>query len=349
MTALPSTLDLTHGGNHDPEDVEGDRRLLSVAEIQQVLRELQARGPRPVVAGIGATFQRPEPGNSAQPAFERPRGARASTPAQDGGDTEQAGPARWGDIAVGIAQRAADGAGLEAGWIGVLAAHAGAGASTVALVVGDAAAADGRRAHLIDTAHPSQSGLVAATSEELGTDVTGAWRRGLRTGVTIDRRATDAAPGGWPDPPFDDEPTLIIVDLGLAARENLTPQVVDCSHLFVVCRPTVPGVRLTEQLLKQLAGQPVVVAAVGLTRWPGEVTATLGPRLRGLRAAGRVAPVPMDRRLQVTGPTSSPLPRPLRSAGRSLLELLDEGRGGTATRPSAPMTRPVSTPEDIHR
>jgi hypothetical protein len=87
----------------------------------------------------------------------------------------------------------------------------------------------------------------------------------------------------------------------------------------------VPGVRSTEQLLERLAPQAVVVAAIGPSRWPGEVTGSLGPRLRALRAAGRVVPVPMDRRLQVTGPTSAPLPRPLRAAGRSLLELRDEG------------------------
>src|SRR4051794_18401760 len=228
VTAPPSTLDLTDGGDHDAGDVAGNRRLLSVAEVQQVLRELRARGSRPVAAEIGATSQHPENGNFEQPAFEgervpparRPRSAWASTPAQDRGDTEQGAFASWGDIAAGIGQRAAHGAHLETGWIGVLAAHAGAGASTVALVISDAAAADGRWAHLIDTAHPCRSGLVAAPSEERGTDVTGAWRRGLRTGVTIDRRATDTAPGGWPVPPVGDSPALTVVDLGLAARES---------------------------------------------------------------------------------------------------------------------------------
>jgi hypothetical protein len=219
----------------------------------------------------------------------------------------------------------------------------------VALVVSDAAAADGRRVHLIDPAHPFRSGLLAAASDELGPDVTGAWRRGLRTGVTVDRRAADTAPGRWQVPPVGDAPALTVVDLGLAAPDNLTRLAADRSRPVIVCRPTVPGVRLTEQLLEQLAGQPVAVAAVGLTRWPGEVTVSLGPRLRALRAAGRVVPVPMDRRLQVTGPTSSPLPRALRAAGRSLLELLDESHPGAATRSSAPTTRPVSTPEDIRR
>jgi hypothetical protein len=357
VIAPPSTLDATDGGDHDSRDVAGDRRLLSVAEIQQVLRQLQAGGPRPVAAEIGASSQRHENGNSQQPLFKservwvarRPREAREDTPVQGWGDTEREGPVRGSDSVAGASQGSGDIAELRRGWIGVLAGHAGSGASTVALVVSDAAAADGRRVHLVDAAHPFRSGLLAAASEELGPDVTGAWRRGLRTGVTIDRRATDTAPGRWPVPPVGDDPALTVVDLGLAAPENLTRLAADRSRPVIVCRPTVPGVRLTEQLLEQLAGQPVVVAAVGLTRWPGEVTASLGPRLRALRAAGRVVPVPMDRRLQVTGPTSSPLPRAVRAAGRSLLELLDESHLGAATRSSAPATRPVSTPEDPRR
>jgi hypothetical protein len=211
---------------------------------------------------------------------------------------------------------------LAAGWIAVLAAHAGAGASTVALAIGDAATADDRPVHLIDTAHPSRSGLVAAASEELGADVTGAWRRGLRTGVTIDRRAADRAPAGWPMPPVGASHGLTVVDLGLAVPENLFRLAADRALSVVVCRPTVPGVRLTEQLLGHLAHRPAAIAAIGPSRWPGEVTSSLGPRLRALRTAGLVVPVPTDRRLQVTGLISSPLPKSVRSAGRQLLGLL---------------------------
>jgi hypothetical protein len=219
----------------------------------------------------------------------------------------------------------------------------------VALAVGDAAAADGRRVHLIDRAHPSRSGFVAAASEELGTDVTGAWRRGLRSGVIIDRRATDVEPGDWPVPPVGDGPAVTVVDLGLAAPENLIRLAADRVRPVVVCRPTVPGVRLTEQLLDQLARRPVVVAAVGPSRWPGEVTATLGPRLRALRAEGRVIVVPTDRRLEVTGLTSSPLPKPVRSAGRLLLERIDDSHPGGAARSSAAITDPVRTSEGTRR
>jgi len=232
--------------------------------------------------------------------------------------------------------------------MGVLAAHSGAGATTVALALSDAAAASGRLVHLVDTARSSRSGLAAAASEELGTDVTGAWRRGLRTGVTIDRRATNEALDGWPTNPGRDRSALTVVDLGLANRDGVTCPTADRTQL-VVFRPTVPGVRLTEQLLDQLGRARVVIAAVGPSRWPGEVMASVGPRLRELRAAGRVVSVPTDRRLQITGPTSSPLPRSLRSAGRSLLELVDNGHPFAATPPSALTTRFVVTPEGTRR
>jgi len=219
----------------------------------------------------------------------------------------------------------------------------------VALAISDAAAADGRRVHLIDRAHPSRSGLVAAASEELGTDVTGEWRRGLRSGVTIDRPVTDVVPGDWPAVPTDEGPGVTVVDLGAPASDRLISGAADRVRLVVVCRSTVPGVRLIEQLLGQLARQSVVVAAVGSNRWPGEVIASLGPRLRALRAAVRVIAVPMDRRLEVTGLTSSPLPRPVRSAGRLLLERIDDGHPDVAARSSAAITNPVRTPKGTRR
>lgn len=356
MTAPLPTAGMTDVGDHDSGDLGSNGRILSVAEIQQVLRELQSRGPRPDTTGITTPSQRPSNGSfrrtastsEAVPTARRPTRAEASPPVRGRSDTEEEGPLRGGDRAAGTSQPGAHRGELAAGWIGVVAAHAGAGASTVALVISDAAVADGQRVHLVDTAHPFRSGLVAAASEELGTDVTGAWRRGLRAGVTIDRRATDTASGDWPVSPVFDSPPLTVIDLVSADPQNLT-HLARRSRAVVVCRPTVPGVRLTEHLLEQLGGRPVVVAAVGPRRWSGEVTGSLGPRLLALRAAGRVVPVPMDRRLQVTGPTSSPLPKPLRRVGRTLLELLDDGPHGAATRASQAAIDPVLTPEDTRR
>ena len=233
------------------------------------------------------------------------------------------GPARGSKPAV------THGADLDGAWVSVVAAHAGAGASTVALAIADAAAAAGRATHLVETAHPTRSGLVAAANAELGIDASGAWRRGSRGQVTIDRRAGNDTPIGWPALTASDD-GLVVVDLGLPTPDGLARLATSGCRIVVVCRPTVPGVRLAEQLLNSVTG-PVIVASVGAGKWPGEVSASLGPRLRALRATNAVVPVPADRRLEVTGPTNSPLPKPVATAGRSLLGLIDAAHSGDAT------------------
>ena len=270
-------------------DVAPDGRLLSVAEIQQAFRELRARKPSEPATCTG-----------------RP-----------------SGPARGSQPAV---TRGAD---LDGAWVSVVAAHAGAGASTVALAIADAAAAAGRATHLVETAHPTRSGLVAAANAELGLDASGAWRRGSRGQVTIDRRGGNDTPIGWPAVTASDD-GLVVVDLGLPSPDSLTRLATSGCRIVVACRPTVPGVRLAEQLLNSVTG-PVIVASVGAGKWPGEVSASLGPRLRALRAANAVVTVPADRRLGVTGPTNYPLPKPVATAGRSLLALIDAARSGDAT------------------
>jgi hypothetical protein len=320
-----SDFDVADGDDRHSGAVGGSRRLLSVPEIQQVLRELQTRPVRPAPSAFGDPSQHADSGEGDRSAC----GIEQVPTARRLRRTTGRGPAQgWGDTAAGTRPAGGDEPALEAGWIAVLAAHAGAGASTVALAIGDAATAADLPVHLIDTAHPYRSGLVGAAFEELGTDVTGAWRRGLRTGVTIDRRAADRAPVNWPVPPVGDRPAMTVVDLGLAAPEDLSRLAADRALLVLVCRPTVPGVRLTEQLLGHLAHRPAAIAAIGPSRWPGEVTSSLGPRLRALRAAGRVVPVPTDRRLQVTGLASSSLPKSVRTAGRQLLGLLDGSHPG---------------------
>lgn len=111
----------------------------------------------------------------------------------------------------------------------VLAAHAGAGASTVSLAIADAAAAAGRAVHLIDDSQESRSGLVAAADAELGLDSSGGWRRGSRSGVTIDHRASATA--ATPCPSVDGPgPYLTLVDVGL--RSGTMP---DGCTAVVVC------------------------------------------------------------------------------------------------------------------
>jgi hypothetical protein len=101
--------------------------------------------------------------------------------------------------------------------------------------------------------------------------------------------------------------------------------------IVVACRATIPGVRLTEQLLNRLNDATVAVAMLGGRRWPGEVTSSCGPRLSALRAAGRVVAVPIDGHLAITGPTHLPLPKAVFAAGRALLGLLDFAHEGAAS------------------
>lgn len=296
--AYAVTGGVANGGDVDPEE-----RLLSIAEIQQAFRELRAHRPRPAASRPAAPTRLQELWTGS--------GDRALQRGVSRGDSAPAAGLRRGDIDV-----------LAAGWITVIAAHAGAGASTVALAISDAAATTDRRVHLVETAHPRRSGLIAAASAELGTDAAGAWRRGSRGRVTIDRCVADVEPGGWPALPISEEPTVTVLDLGLPAPENLAQLAAARTRTVVVCRPTVPGMRLTEHALSQLAEQPVVVAVVGPARWPPAVHANCVPRLRELRSQGRVIRVPVDRRLQTAGLTGDRLPRGVEAAGRSLATLL---------------------------
>ncbi|MDT0276061.1 serine/threonine-protein kinase [Blastococcus goldschmidtiae] len=328
---------VANGADVDPDP---DERLLSVAEIQQAFRELRARRPRAAESRLTAPTRLHELSVSEDPA---PTGAPVPSPRRtrrDGDSTalppgEGTHRERWGDSGDRAQRRGSsrgDGApaavpgrgdidALAADWITVVAAHAGAGASTVALAISDAAATD-RRVHLVETAHPRQSGLIAAAAAELGTDAAGAWRRGSRGRVTIDRRVADVEPDGWPVLPISEEPAVTVLDLGLPAPEDLVRLAADRTSTVVVCRPTVPGVRLTEHVLSQLIEQPVVVAVVGPALWPRAVKANCGPQLRELRSRGRVVRVPVDGRLQTAGLTGDQLPKGVEAAGRSLAALL---------------------------
>ncbi|WP_245160247.1 hypothetical protein [Blastococcus sp. CT_GayMR20] len=239
-------------------------------------------------------------------------GRRASSTAAVGGSGRpDAGPMPW--------------AGDDVGGPVVLtvAGHAGAGASTVALAVAEALA-ERRRVQLVDYAEPVRSGLVAASSIELGRDGAG-WRRGRRGGLDVFRLARCSADGGLPPlPATDDAERLVVVDAGWSltcALLDFPGPLVGGAMVVVVTRVTVPAVRQTEHLLGAVAGT-AVVAAVGPARWPQAVEASCGPQLRELRVRGRVVPVPVDRRLEPAGLTGNRLPKPVTAAGRALAALL---------------------------
>ena len=219
----------------------------------------------------------------------------------------------------------------------VLAGHAGAGASAVALAVAEGLA-DGRRVQLVEYAEPARSGLVAASSMELGAE--GAWRQGRRGRLEILRLARRPADGEWPRPPeAGGGGRLLVVDIGW----SLTAALLDApperpfgpgEQVVVVTRLTVPAVRQTERVLGSVGGE-AVVAAVGPARWPRAVEASCGPNLQELRSRGRVIRVPLDRRLETAGLSSDRLPRPVAAAGASLASLLAPGGPPRRSRPAA--------------
>jgi hypothetical protein len=343
-------IDPVNGG-----DVAADGTLLSVAEIQQRFREERAR------RGLAAPPRRaadPDAPPAAAPTTTatavldpppaEPQRVIVRGPAPDA-EPEMADthtptapapvhpPVSRKPPAPATATTAGSGSlDLPASWVRVLAGHSGAGASTIALAIADAAAASGRPSQLIETAPASRSGLVSAASRELDIDATGAWRRGTRPNpttavhVTIDRRTEDQPPTAWPstESPSPHE-QIVTVDLGFVSGEALGRAA--GGPIVVTCRATIPGVRLTEQLLNRLTEAAVVVAVLGARRWPGEVTASCGPQLRALRAAGQVVTVPLDGHLAITGPTHVPLPKAVLAVGRDVLGLLDSAHDGAAS------------------
>ncbi len=199
--------------------------------------------------------------------------------------------------------------------VGVVAAHAGAGASTVALAIADAAAVEARAVQLSEWCDPYRSGLASVTTSELGRPRDGSWCRGVRGAVVLDRRADQTWPTGWPAPV--DAARLHVADLGQLGAGQLP----DGLALVLVCRASVPGFRSLEQLLR--VADAVAVAVVGPARWSGAVTATAGSRVRGLREKGQLVRVPIDRSLESDGLTAAVLPKSLLAAGRQLVALID--------------------------
>ena len=207
----------------------------------------------------------------------------------------------------------------------VVAAHPGAGASSIAVLLADTAAAAGP-ARLIDCAPPTRSGVAATTDAELGEDGAG-WRHARRRALLVDRPVADVdgvddVAGPQPAPAMGSA-SITVVDAGWSAWALLHAtgwinNLLHTAHLVLVCRPTVPGVRQLEQLLAALPGPEPVIAAIGATKWPGQVTGSCGPLLRSARTAGRVVPVPFDRGLDVAGATSAPMPKPVAAAGQHL-------------------------------
>jgi hypothetical protein len=220
----------------------------------------------------------------------------------------------------------------------VVGCHGGAGASTVALAVAEAAGESGRSVRLLDCASAERSGLLTAVDAELGVEP--GWRRGRRARLPIDRVAgVLASAADVPAPP--DEPLgpveVTVVDSGWGTTGVLSggsglAQVAESAAVVLVARATVPGFRQLEQAMA-LCCQDPVVAVQGPTRQDRSVHATAGPLLLAAQAAGQVVSVPSNRRLASAGISSAPLPQGVLEAGRQLL-----ARAADAS-PQAPATQ----------
>lgn len=208
----------------------------------------------------------------------------------------------------------------------VVGAHQGVGASTVALALADASANQNpeAEARLIDLAEVSASGLLGAADRELGREVRG-WRLSYRGHLVLERSSRDALGKALRDVPG----SRVVVDVARPVEELMRHEgalrslLGDCI-VVVTCRATIPGVRHVERALNSLPGTPHVVA-VGVSRWPGPVTAAAGPLTRAAYNEGRCHCLPADRRLAVEGIDDRPLPRPVLRAASRLLDAVTPG------------------------
>lgn len=281
-------------------------RPITVAELQAAVAALR-RGEFAAPAQKHTVRDRTSPGLGTRvPVGERRKDAAAPV----GGNAAHAGAAAL-----------LTGSPKATPVVAVLSAHAGAGASTVALAIAEAVT--DVAVLLVDCGDPARSGLVAAAATELGVDADG-WRRGRRGHVELARcegHFTGTMP--WQGTPITIEGPrrLVVLDVGNATMPDVAE---DALETVTVGRATVPGVRRLEALLTEV-GEQAVVAVVGPARWPAVVEATCGRRLQEARRAGRLVTVPLHRRLEVTGLTAEPLPRPVVAACRALWDLLDSG------------------------
>ncbi|MGH3630353.1 MAG: hypothetical protein ACRDRL_23285 [Sciscionella sp.] len=288
-------LAVADGADVDP--VTG--RLLSVAELQAALRLARSAPRSPALLSPPSLLSPPTPSAA------RVQVTGASAPAS-------AATSR-GDVA-------------DLRVVAVLAAHPGAGASTVALAIAEAVAPH-RQVRLLECADGTRSGLAAASTEELGVDAAG-WRHGRRGHLDVHRlagcvRSIDKLPAPPTSPELArGEAGLLVVDVGWPARDALEVtgwlgDLITAGLPVVVCRASVPGMHHAEQVLAQL-GRPSLIAAIGPAHSSSAVTASCGPLLRQARADGRVVRVPTNRRLEATGVTTDPLPKPVVAAGKAL-------------------------------
>lgn len=212
----------------------------------------------------------------------------------------------------------------------VRAANSGAGASTIALALADAADASGISTRVLDAAAPAWSGLLGATVTELG--ACEGWRRGRRGhGVLIDR--VDEAvsiPADVPCPRSATSVDLTLLDAGWSMRELATcgadvwVAAAPAQAEVLVTRPHGLALSQTEAALTELdehlAAERVVVVVVGATRWSSRDFKSAGRLLRTAQERGAVLFSPLLPTKALPGLSPDALPKQLTSPSQRLLE-----------------------------
>ena len=177
--------------------------------------------------------------------------------------------------------------------IAVIGCAGSVGASTVALAAGLAAAGPVR---VIECCSVTASGLAAASTAELGLHPTD-WRQGKRDHVLLERASEVLAGVDEVPLPIDAEnqTQLTILDVGWEAGQLLA---------------------------NDWQPEQVALAVRGPRRkkWPRGLEHAGGPAVRRALVADRCVEIPEDRELEVNGLDSRPVPAPLISAARQLLE-----------------------------
>lgn len=218
--------------------------------------------------------------------------------------------------------------------VAVLGTAGSAGASTVALALAERSTGPAR---VVECCPRSASGLVAASTAELGRHPSG-WIRGTRYGVALERCGADHSTPDvvpMPLPPAhasDGAPTLTVLDVGwplsqLSHAPCWLAQALPLAHvLLLVARPTVPGMRRLEStldLLRPITSDPsssgrLRLAVVGPTRkkWPRGLEGSAGPATRRLLDAHSLIVIPTEPRIAHTGLDTAALPE-------SVLESVD--------------------------
>lgn len=225
----------------------------------------------------------------------------------------------------------------------VRAAHAGAGGSTIALAIADAADATGLRTRVLDAAAPRWSGLIGATVTELGAHR--GWRRGRRGDNVLIERVEDPVElvSQVPLPGESTGADLTVLDAGWSCREldasSASPSWITACGAAVdvlVTRPVELALSQTEATLGELNKHhgldQVLVVVVGAAKW-GRELATAGPRLRTAHERAAVAFMPLLPIKTLPGLGPEPLPRQLTNPAQRLLEQITTVTGPlTATR-----------------